>query len=437
MSSSFQSTNWSETPPDQLTEQLQNNQTPPISSYVLVLLPIFAAIFLAVFFLSVLVLVILIRRGRQNPQYKVWLWKKKYSTYRHSIPYLVPNGRVVVLASQLLSTIFFEIYIACSYASYKYPDKVNQDYRMAWLALTLIPSFLCFWWSGFSSLYACFFCRPWTSAKSQNKISAYVGHPLVMNIACLGPPLFIIAMSIYWTILAFHSYGNRQRARDGLMALLNEIKADSNINSLQTGTWVTKASPKVQEYVHSRDAFLDLLRQSFLFWTICTLCGTLFFTITAACSVKLMQLTLKTPPEKHQSENISAESVSGSTISKPLLSHRARRARTAYGFFALHCIFFIITSMERCIVDLAVYFNIKKATTQSKWQSLLVWLVLSGSVFMSLVLLIQWASVTDSTDYEDTITYSEGRMLTIPLGNVPNNDSNRHENLQEKLKVDV
>ncbi|MBW0475207.1 hypothetical protein O181_014922 [Austropuccinia psidii MF-1] len=301
-------------PFDDIIEQLQTYQTPPVSGYVFVLLPVFASIFLCLFFLSVAVLVTLIRRGCQTPEHKVWLWRRRYSSH----------------------------------------------------------AFLCFWWSGFSSLYACFFCRPWTPTNNKSRFYAYISHPLVMNIACLGPPIFVTAMSIYWTIVGFLAYGRRQRARDSLLAVFRKFQTDCDLNAPNAMGGIRRIFPKLKLYVHSREAFLDLLQQSFLFWCI----------------------------RKNLRQQASSEKTSHKIRQPPLLSLRARKARAAYGFFALHCIFFIIASFERCIVDGVVYLNIKKTTTQSKWQSLVVWLVLSSSVFLSLVLLIQWRSVTDETELE-------------------------------------
>ncbi|KNZ55476.1 hypothetical protein VP01_2667g2 [Puccinia sorghi] len=138
---------------------------------------------------------------------KLWLWRKQH-LLDQEVPYLIPNGHFIIEPLQILGCIFFELSTLVAYIAIRWPDVARKlpalhATCLFWIAVSCVPGFIGFWWSGWSAFYALFLTPTHASRSSHGQIARTYHNPILMNVVCMGVPvlisLFFIIIGIFLT----------------------------------------------------------------------------------------------------------------------------------------------------------------------------------------------------------------------------------------------
>jgi len=126
---------------------------------------------------------------------KLWLWRKQY-LLDQTIPYLIPNGHFIIEPLQILGCIFFELLTSVLYIGVRWPDTLRKlptlyETCLFWFAVSFVPGFIGFWWSGWSSFYALLLTPTHASRSNHGRFARMYQSPILMNTLCIGVPVLI------------------------------------------------------------------------------------------------------------------------------------------------------------------------------------------------------------------------------------------------------
>ncbi|EGG03378.1 uncharacterized protein MELLADRAFT_90218 [Melampsora larici-populina 98AG31] len=264
-----------------IIDGLNAYQYPSVYPYVQRILIASSAIYFFVLILCISILAIPLFRGVQARRKHLWFWRKQYLPGRTNIPYLVPNGGLAVVISQLFGCIIFEIYILLSYRALQSPEFSRSHYQYFWLTISYAPGYFGFWYSGFSALYIwcasfallVFCCKtnmkslfsPSRAGSHHPNKQRHMPHPIIMNTICIGPPIFTALGAIGWGIASVVTAREKNMAYDAVLAqLLNGSDPTSGL----------------QRYAVAGNRFIGQFRWASFCWTIAAFFAVVVCTLT-------------------------------------------------------------------------------------------------------------------------------------------------------------
>ncbi|KAH9811894.1 hypothetical protein DFH28DRAFT_1062866 [Melampsora americana] len=258
-----------------IIDGLNAYQYPSVYPYVQRVLIASSVIYFFVLLLCISILAIPFFRGIQARRKHLWLWRKQYLPGTDA-PYLIPNGGLAVVISQLFGCMIFEIYILLSYQVLQSPEFARSHYQYFWLTISYAPGYFGFWYSGFSALYICLF-SPNRSAKDHSNNLRHMPPPIIMNTICIGTPILTALGSIGWGIVSVVTAREKNMAYDAVMA------------QLANGSDPTSG---LQRYALAGKRFIAQFRWASFCWTVAAFLAVVFYCITIVLFLRLLKGTV-------------------------------------------------------------------------------------------------------------------------------------------------
>lgn len=226
---------------------------------------------------------------------KIWLWRKHY-LLNHAVPYLVPNGHFIIEPLSIVGSIFFELFSIIVCIVVRNP-KIGESLPglhascMFWFAVSWVPGFIGFWWSGWSAFYV-LFLTPTHTAGSSRTYTRLSHHPILMNTVCIGVP---VLMSSFFIIIGAILSAKHKRVGETYGVLLTSLHQFSDL-------WKPNDPNRLNNNEHLFNVFqsilaegsqiLSLLQIMAVGWAVIAVCIIMFYVATAISIEKVTQRTM-------------------------------------------------------------------------------------------------------------------------------------------------
>ncbi|PLW17900.1 hypothetical protein PCANC_03356 [Puccinia coronata f. sp. avenae] len=225
---------------------------------------------------------------------KIWLWRKHY-LLDHAVPYLVPNGHFIIEPLSIIGAIFFELFSIIVFIVVKKPQ-IGESLPglhascLFWFAVSWVPGFIGFWWSGWSAFYVLFLTP--THTASSGKYTRLFYHPILMNTVCIGVP---VLMSSFFIIIGAILSSKHKRVGQAYDVLLTSLHQFSDF-------WKPNDPSRFNNNEHLFNVFqsilvegsqiLYLLQIMAVGWAVIAVCIIMFYVATAISVGKVTQRTM-------------------------------------------------------------------------------------------------------------------------------------------------
>jgi len=228
---------------------------------------------------------------------KIWLWRKQY-LMNHAVPYLIPNGHFIIEPLQILACIFFELFAAVVYIVIRWPDIARKlpafhSTCLFWFAVSCVPGFIGFWWSGWSAFYALFLTPTHTSSSSHGRISRMYHCPILMNAVCIGVPVLISLFFIITGVFLSAKHDKVGVAYATFLIQLRHISETWKPNDPNTVANNRRLFVLLERLLAEGGGILHTLQFMFIGWAITVTTIVTFYIGTAISVGKVTRRTLK------------------------------------------------------------------------------------------------------------------------------------------------
>jgi len=228
---------------------------------------------------------------------KLWLWRKQY-LLDQKIPYLIPNGHFIIEPLQILGCIFFQLLTIVIYRGVRWPDTVWErpafhETCMFWLAVSLVPGFIGFWWSGWSSFYAIFLTPTHASRSNHGRISRIYQSPILMNTVCIGVPVLISLFFITIGVSLVATHANVEEEYSIFikeLLHLSEIWKPNDPNTVENNRHLFDAMRRI---LTGASKTLHTLQTMAIGWAITAMIIITFYVVNAISVGKVTRRTLR------------------------------------------------------------------------------------------------------------------------------------------------
>lgn len=359
----------------------------------------FAGVYFVAIFFCVGLLLIPFLRDRETRKGQFWLYKKQY-LFSSNTPYYIFNSRLVMIISQLIASLFFELYIFLTYKSFKSQDFARKAHVYAWLELAWLPGYFGFHVTAFGSLYT-YLCSP----RRIGSQLPYLLRPVVLNTIFFVTPILVISQTVGWCFALFTN------ARTQNLAYLNFLTATEEALDYWAKYSTTKPDYEVlvlsrlSRYLNACDKFIVLERCASAFWAVIGLLLAIFYAGTVAALMRLVKSRIAVdsskPCFKRTSEyNIGGEGVHPlqTTLESVIFTAQpsTRRLKEGYVYLVGQCSVMLLCLLLDVAIGISLAVETERAVTDPKWRPITSWITLVGSCFVTISMLIHsWRISTE------------------------------------------
>ncbi|KAG0150964.1 hypothetical protein CROQUDRAFT_37415 [Cronartium quercuum f. sp. fusiforme G11] len=370
---------------------LDSYEYPSIYPYVQQVLIVSSVLYFLVIMVSLAIIAVLYHRGPESRRRQLWLWRRHYPPgMSYKTPYFIPNGGLAAVISHIFVGIFYELYIVFAYQAIRSPKAAFSHFQHFWLPLTYSPGFFGFWYFGFSTFYACVFA-PGQLGIGSLATRHYLPHPVIMNILCIGVPVFIAVISMGWAIIFLVTSCNK---REAYAVLISEVRLGKEF------------VPDMERYKQAGNNFLTWSRYAAGFWLITAFFCCLFYFFSLAPFLRRLKGTVDDAsgqlnlmgdldetifteqPDKRSTVSLQAPASIPASSSNQT-SRLGRKLQRRYRLLIWHCAFLTVALTWYLIVGIVITVLLGRDMVHEVWRSLAIWLVAASAAQLSIAVLLQ------------------------------------------------
>ncbi|MBW0478493.1 hypothetical protein O181_018208 [Austropuccinia psidii MF-1] len=384
--------------------------------------------------------------GREARKKHFWFFRKQYVPMS-TTPYHIMNSGFVVVISQLVSSLIFIAYIILDYFSLDSTSFHLRAFLHVCWEFCLLPGYFGFHVTAFGSLYTCL-CSPRYTAKRRSKFT----HPFFLNFVFYTLPVIITMQTLVWGVALAICIRLEGSAYHSLIDYL-EIVAEDWVPGHRISPTVQQASFKLfKDYISKGDCFLKCWLWSSRCWTAIGLALAIFYAINVVALLRLLKRCLKAASspmalsnrsqsltvdalcgtvDKHKSmipcvkmRDEQKESSEGLKPSKVTSQPSAKDLRDGYIYLVGHSSIMLLDLLLHVICTFLRTTRINKLSTNKKWRSSSIWIVLMGSCLGSVAMLFNsWRILTerDKTQIQKSNFGMRNRALLHSEEDAPGN----------------
>ncbi|KAI7945717.1 hypothetical protein MJO29_012105 [Puccinia striiformis f. sp. tritici] len=375
------------------------------------------------------VMLIPLRRSPDARKKFTWLLRKKY-IHSISTPYHVMNSGLIVVASQLISSLVFVTYIILDYYSLNSTSfTLRACLHVCW-ELCLLPGYFGFHVTAFGSLYTCL-CSPRYSTKRRRLIS----HPFFLNLLFYGLPVIVTIQTVAWSVVLVLGVVAEGEAYSALASHL-----EYGASYWQPGQGLTnpvrrRAVFLLANYVEKGKNFSSCWVWSSRTWSAIGILLAMFYALNVANLLYVLRRCLKVSQNPHQlcgnmrrvdtieqhvpsyvRDNLESPTPRVTLSEVPvdnsknyprsvLVQPSMKELKNGYIYLIVHCSIMLLDLLIHVACSTIRTMHYEQAIVDKRWRSRTTWLILLGSTFASLAMIFHsWRIFTerDKTNIPDT-----------------------------------
>lgn len=409
-------------PYSNLLNQINQVAFPEYSEMVRKVLIAFGCIHAITVLVCIFVLWVPLRRGPEARIKHTWLLRKQYVP-SISTPYHVMNSGLVVVISQLASSLVFVTYILLDYWSLNSTSFILRAYLHVCWELCLLPGYFGFHVTAFSSLYTCL-CSPRYSGKPRNLFS----HPLFLNILFYVLPVIVTIQTVAWSVVLALGVEDESDAYNSLVSYLEYAAADWFPGQDLNNPVHRLTTQLLRAYVRRGKYFMICWVWSSRTWSSIGLALAVFYAVNVARLLQLLRQSLKasrnpmkprgnlravtdqqlfpssvrgkawSPESPHEQITEPQATAGGMKNYSPSVQAPPsfKELRNGYIYLIVHCSIMLLNLLIHTICAIIRTVHADQAVADKRWRSRTTWLVLLGSTLASLAMIFQsWRIFTE------------------------------------------
>ncbi|PLW20822.1 hypothetical protein PCANC_08409 [Puccinia coronata f. sp. avenae] len=403
-----------------LLEQIDRVTFPEYTGPVRKVLIAFGSIHAATVLVCIAVMLIPLRRGPEARKKFTWILRKKYVPYI-STPYHVMNSGLIIVVSQLLSSLIFVTYIIIDYYSLNSTSFVLRACLHVCWELCLLPGYFGLHVTAFCSLYT-YLCSPRYSSKRRRVFS----HPVFLNILFYGLPIITTLQTAGWSVALALAVRNQAFSYNKLAAHLRYGASYWKPGQNPNNPVHRRAASLLAKFLQRGKNFSTCWVWSSRNWSVIAVGLAIFYAVTVANLLHVLRTCLKashSTPHFHRNmrrmdklepqvpsyirENLESP-VSRMTLPDvPIDSSKSyprslqkqpsvKELKDGYIYLIVYCSIMLLDLLIHvtCTIIRTVHFE--QAIVDKRWRSKTTWLVLLGSTLASVAMLFHsWRIFTE------------------------------------------